>query len=281
MSLAIWSTFLFLAGAIRNGRFDDTRVHQLITYGAPKPSNKALDNPVRYGGCFEGYRIINTNVFNIDVVPSLILSWDHPNMKTIKLNSKGEYWKWQCGEKKVQVARTSVRLHDAEKYVERVIMSDLPEYVKEVSVNGLAISYEETPEAVRPKLQQGWKVIGYSDVNNDYSYLVKKDNRCILTFSGTNNGFFAGDDWITNLKASPASFCGLEQAVHTGFKSEVMRYVRSPEFQETIRPKLGGCGNLTVTGHSLGGAVASIFAACANNEEAAGNDADFADLKWW
>lgn len=283
MSVAIWSTLLFLASAIRNGRKsnDIIRVDQLITYGAPKPSEVSLENPIRVGGCFDGYRIINTNVLNVDAVATVPPFFDHPKMKTIKMNSKGDYWEWECGEKKLQFLRLNALLHNVGKYVKRVLWSDLPQHVKDVSVNGLNISYDETPEAVQSKLQPGWEVIGHSDVDNDFSYLVKNDAKCILTFSGTNNGLFEGDDWDTNLDTSLVSFCELRQQVHSGFKDEVMRYVRSDLFKANIKPKLGGCGHLTVTGHSLGGAVAAIFTACANNEELAENDADFKDLKWW
>lgn len=278
MPFAIWLLLLSQSSAVRRARRSGERVHQLVTYGAARTSTAPLKNPAT-GDCFNGWRVINTNSLRVDGVPvALGGTFYHPNMETIKLGTENRYERWECGVSKLKLSLPSVDLHAVDKYVQRVRESDLPDDLKIVTDNGLAISYEKTPEAVQSKLQSGWEVVGSTDLDQDFSYLLKnEDDECILTFSGTNQAA----DWKSNLATVRVKFCGLTPRIHSGFRSELMRYVTAPKFVETIRPNLKKCARLTITGHSLGGAVASLFAACANNEAAAGDDENFTLLKWW
>merc|ERR1719499_2679487 len=101
---------------------------------------------------------------------------------------------------------------------------------------------------------------------------------CMFTFQGSDSI----PDWIGNLAAGKAHFCGLvdedetcsgltelctvkrtgNSFVHLGFRDHLRRMIRTAEFQDNIRPKLPGCAKLIVSGHSLGGAMAAMLTAC-------------------
>jgi hypothetical protein len=85
---------------------------------------------------------------------------------------------------------------------------------------------------------------------------------CALAISGTNSP----GDALKDLEATTVEFCGFD-GVHRGFAKTAQTYVsgnRSQEFlQYLIDPSSCG-GGIFATGHSLGGAVATLIAACHN-----------------
>mmetsp|Transcript_113308 Transcript_113308/g.241808 ORF Transcript_113308/g.241808 Transcript_113308/m.241808 type:complete len:236 (-) Transcript_113308:16-723(-) len=98
---------------------------------------------------------------------------------------------------------------------------------------------------------------------HDKFAIFNKNDECVIAFSGTDSPF----DIVDNFDGRTVNMCGFE-GVHRGFASEVNDLLAAPEWKKTFRPYLSGrdCrGGVTVVGHSLGGAQASIFAACANN----------------
>ena len=66
-------------------------------------------------------------------------------------------------------------------------------------------------------------------------------------------------------------FTGLDKAQEVvletpmGFKYHLLRLVESRELQENIRPKLKFCNTIDAVGHSLGGAMATLFSMCIHN----------------
>ena len=77
---------------------------------------------------------------------------------------------------------------------------------------------------------------------------------CILSFRGSGDS----RDWKTNLKYFPEEACGVK--VHRGFVERLDELIGHSRDRQR---KLAKCSTLIVTGHSLGGALASLYAQCA------------------
>jgi hypothetical protein len=247
------------------------QISQLFTFGAPHPSSPALTR--KGGGCFAGRRIIafkDKFGFNQeDLVPTLLVptKFSHPNIKTMVVNPKGNglRYEYACGENPTRITRPTIKLHSKENYMS--IMKRFPSSqsrAKHASAVGLAVSYEKDLRKVRSSVNaQGWRLVGTSNSGEDVSHLMQQpgSNRCILTFEGSDSP----SDWITNFKVDRVGFCGGIARAHEGFTKELNKVVTSSSWQNSIRPKLGKCSEVDVVGHSLGGAVASLFAACADS----------------
>lgn len=102
-----------------------------------------------------------------------------------------------------------------------------------------------------------------ADEFDDSVALYQNDEtlECVLVFEGT--GREDPSDWLSDADARPTDFCGMA-TVHEGFKRKLMRAMLNLDYQAVIKSKLPSCRGVTVTGHSMGGAQASLFAACAN-----------------
>lgn len=134
----------------------------------------------------------------------------------------------------------------------------------------------------------GWNYINAAQVDNPISWVSDslthliqdpKTKSCMLVFRGSRSA----RDWIHNVQLVKTHFCGMTDEdeecgalegectvrhkggsfVHKGFKDHFMTMVGSKEWETNIRPYLSGCSEVISAGHSLGGTVASMFAACA------------------
>lgn len=101
-------------------------------------------------------------------------------------------------------------------------------------------------------------------MGKDHMALFKKrgSKECALAFSGSNDA----TDWVNNFNVMPdTGLCGYE-SIHKGIAKEARNYVKSGEMAtfSKIISKLCG-GEVSVTGHSLGGGVATVVAGCASS----------------
>ena len=137
------------------------------------------------------------------------------------------------------------------------------------------------------------------------SYLVQHPQslECVVTFQGTYDTV----DWSQNARGVTRAFCGLtlpddrccpwplptcrgdcrvqrdgDSFVHSGFWAELYRMTQVPSWQQNIRPRLPYCKGVSVFGHSLGGAMASLFAACIGRAPKNGTFGfeDYARIAW-
>jgi len=245
----------------------------LYTYGAPKTAIGQLENPLAGDQCFSGMRIVNKDkslIYRVDIVPTLLATtrYAHVRHDPMFLYQDGTSEKKDCGWVGTTVERARIGLHDTGLYVER---SANVRALRDVGRVALAISYESDVEKAAAFVRkQGFGMVA-SAVDKRYdevSHLIQDPSTldCWLTFEGSDNV----GDWINNLNVVPTRFCGLAQRVHSGFRHSVMHIVEVPEFQKLIRPNLGHCRNVDVVGHSLGGSIASLFAACTHSNVRSG-----------
>eukprot|EP00420_Gonyaulax_spinifera_P035962 CAMPEP_0197877758 /NCGR_PEP_ID=MMETSP1439-20131203/6345_1 /TAXON_ID=66791 /ORGANISM="Gonyaulax spinifera, Strain CCMP409" /LENGTH=458 /DNA_ID=CAMNT_0043497129 /DNA_START=97 /DNA_END=1473 /DNA_ORIENTATION=+ len=109
-----------------------------------------------------------------------------------------------------------------------------------------------------------WDMVAHFEHKGDKVAIYKSDSECTLAFSGTDDL----DDIGTDLNVATTEQCGY--SLHKGFFNELSRLMQVPEWKDTIEPYLASekcSGGVNAAGHSLGGALASIFATCANRKE--------------
>jgi len=105
-----------------------------------------------------------------------------------------------------------------------------------------------------------------------------KDNDCILTFEGTD--VTVSNEFLVSIDSRSEEFCGEKR--HHGFVWELRTIIRDAKWKPQIQDKLGSCRSVTVSGFSLGGALAEIFTFCAHRGEDANSfqSSDFQNLMW-
>jgi len=242
----------------------------LYTFGAPKTAEHGLEDPLSADGCFSGLRIVNKVrklIHQVDIVPALLVltRWRHTKVDAAFLYQDESAENRTCGWSGNTVEWVfNFDLHKLDMYVERTAR-DLPELANMVNV-ALKISYiDNVGEAAAFIRERGFGLVGSGLCTEfqEVSHLIQDPNTldCWLTFEGSDNLM----DWMYNLLAVKAPFCGLSQRVHKGFAQATNAMVMHPSFQANVRPKLGHCRSVEVLGHSLGGSLATLFNACAHN----------------
>lgn len=119
----------------------------------------------------------------------------------------------------------------------------------------------------------------FDDHDSIHLYQHEASLECVLAFEGSDMSL---NDWTANLRLDTNQFCGFPE-VHHGLGDKLRHQTRSLPWFVHIETKLPTCANVTVTGHSQGGALAELFAACVNRatvpDETFGQ-ADYAALSW-
>eukprot|EP00927_Polykrikos_kofoidii_P041919 TRINITY_DN3579_c0_g1_i3.p1 TRINITY_DN3579_c0_g1~~TRINITY_DN3579_c0_g1_i3.p1 ORF type:complete len:276 (+),score=12.75 TRINITY_DN3579_c0_g1_i3:196-1023(+) len=105
----------------------------------------------------------------------------------------------------------------------------------------------------------GWTLINALSEGNDQVGLYQRASTCVVAFAGTNDW----SDWFDNLNAYTTRKCGLD--LHAGLYHALEATVHRRGWLGIVNTLVGStCGEVVLSGHSAGGAVASILAACAN-----------------
>jgi len=95
---------------------------------------------------------------------------------------------------------------------------------------------------------------------------------CALAFTGTNDF----SEFGTSMKTSKGEYCGYTD-VHQGYIDE-LRWLGKSTMYAKMKGKIAKCNKLTVTGHSLGGALAELFTACVSGRK--NMQEGFEELTW-
>jgi len=247
------------------------RVKSLYTFGAPMMAGPALADPLSADGCFPGLRLVNKKstwlLTSVDLVPTVLKAtvYAHTKANIGFLYQGDRNDRKSCGWWGLTPETPSMDLHKIETYADRTARQ-YPGLADMARV-ALASSYDTNEKRVADFVRaRGYGLVASAVCTrlDEVAHLIQNPRNldCWLTFEGSDNT----NDWINNLKLFRTDFCGLEQGVHTGFRNSTMAMVLEPSFQDKVRPKLGHCRNVAVLGHSLGGAIAGLFSACANSK---------------
>ena len=129
------------------------------------------------------------------------------------------------------------------------------------AVDAAVASYDDDPSSRLDPAR--WTVRGTYATGNTFGLIAQHGpavgGACYVAFRGTDDEHDVRDD-VRALEMSP---CGqLDGRCGDGFLAGFDRAVASGIFRATLDlVESGACGSLTITGHSLGGAIADIFAA--------------------
>merc|ERR1719468_648168 len=285
-SPGIFGIALLVSGAasFRQGQKSTARAIELYTVGCPKMSSNLKKWPRE--GCFQGLRAetedYQANKDNAkDVVTWLLSTYRHSEMKTVRLfgdpsrsEEKPCHWN-RAKDNEAKQVDPNVALHDLDIYINRSMAWGGQLGV--VADVGLRYSYEIDPPLNEIR-QKGWGVVGKAVVGNEeVSHLLQNpDNlECILTFEGTDRT----SEWFNNIDLGWKTFCG-NGFLHGGFIDVLLNMCTSNAWQSNIRPKLGFCSKLSVTGHSLGGAMAGLYVGCVVSKKDGRKDYENLKFDW-
>eukprot|EP00933_Yihiella_yeosuensis_P029984 TRINITY_DN2364_c0_g1_i1.p1 TRINITY_DN2364_c0_g1~~TRINITY_DN2364_c0_g1_i1.p1 ORF type:complete len:1144 (-),score=226.01 TRINITY_DN2364_c0_g1_i1:221-3652(-) len=155
--------------------------------------------------------------------------------------------------------------------LEATIAATAPESLSLVMSHFSFMNYEDAQIIYADAQDHGWNFVGSACGNRNKISVGCKDRvalfqeptsrDCVLAFQGSADFY----DWMDNLNLVPGDWCGFKN-VHQGFKNHLVHMLESWDYSQVIKPRLSKCNKLAVTGHSLGGAQAELFSACANQE---------------
>jgi len=105
-------------------------------------------------------------------------------------------------------------------------------------------------------------VAGYS-LDLDHARTFSKNGQCLAVFAATNDEEDQSQA-LAHIQYDSTDFCGFQ--MHPGVAQELGGFVQTPNWGRFVSflNNATTCTSVTAVGHSLGGAVATAFAGCAN-----------------
>jgi len=266
-----------------------TMVDGLFTFGAPMSTGEAMPNPIARDGCFHGWRSVREGKHNgknsVDLVSTLLTynGFRHPKMPTMIVNQARPAQYFPCGwEYNGDTRSPTAALHSRSVY-SSLTMHQVGAVAKVALVNSYDFDVKRVAERARAA---GWGLAGTAFARgkwlwwteDEVSHLFQhpKTLNCMLTFEGTTSV----SNWADNINFIKWWFCGLPGRVHRGFRDAMRLMTRSDSFKQNIKRHLPKCNKLDVVGHSLGGAISTLYSACGNNAYFAESDEDNRDIRW-
>jgi len=257
-------------GWLKLKKREHPRVQGLRIYTA----KRSTDPPVRNGSPPE-VDFTPQATCKADMVPQMAgaFGFVHPLMPALAVSESKE-----CSERiaatadKVRNAPSGDRyiqdpsLHTLEKYNEL-----MPETDKSFPVNRSEIKYlmECSYQADERRLPKEFPLplagAAYDEVYKQHSWLFirEEDRQCFLTFKGS-----ASMANLTQaLSPKTKSWCNLGK-VHAGFVKRMTAMLQAKHFVDQVKVHMEKeCKGVAVFGHSMGGALAEMFAACFLNPD--------------
>lgn len=281
---------------------DAGMVYAIYTYGAPGTAGSALEDLQREDRSFRGLRSYTQDVLSpmtkqVDAA-AISNAYLHARMPTAALGL-GTDSKFEGGPGEPTWPNDvdggtfmEWRLHWEDDYTPRL---------KHVTINGsrylsrepfaaayafVILAYKaydstaNTREAMAERLP-GWKLVAREtrihgsgpDYDEDPVALVQNSITldCVLVLTGTN----CANEIGSSLDTVGTGFCGFSD-VHEGYRDELWSLTK--DLWPALRPKLSKCRKVSCVGHSLGGSLCELLAACANSGRL--QDPDYRQQAW-
>lgn len=135
----------------------------------------------------------------------------------------------------------------------------------------------------------GFRLVGNASVQakhgtrNDFDHVLlfqnETDLSCVMAVEGSESNV---NDWMSNFNMFQGDFCGFG-GVHRGLSQELRHIVNDDAFVQDVKAKLPSCSSVHLTGHSKGGGLINLIAACANRATiptGRRNVADYEAIVW-
>jgi hypothetical protein len=109
-----------------------------------------------------------------------------------------------------------------------------------------------------------WEMVASFTARDDQVAVYRKGNECTVAFSGTDDF----DNVATDLDIRSTYACG--STMRKGFFDALNKTLLDPKWMADVEPYLASdkCSDgVNAAGHSLGGALAAIFAVCVNQKK--------------
>jgi len=286
---------------------DQGTVSELFTYGAPGTASPQLRNGASEDGCFPGIRVYNENrspgifwgYFTKSDPVSFItnaIGYAHARMEAVTLREwmRGDPAHFKCSGENQWWPSADAWLWASGHYTETYNdLAAAQESFATVPTFLRMVMNVYQPEVPGGQLAQdtAWRMIASADCKDSWGttdraelYQESGDKACVLVFEGTEfEGLDAVSDAITDLNVKAVDFCGFTD-VHRGFVNELNGVVACPHYISRIKSKLPHCSEVVAAGHSLGGALAELFTACANSDQlhagAQRNTSEWQHITW-
>jgi len=291
----------------------------IYTFGTPGTGSPGLKNMRGPSPCFNGLRTWRTRDGYNDAgaVATSPIGYVHGAMDTESIPlDKSEPVATLCddatGNNTITEPTTWPRwsLHHVDDYTSHVKMLRNKDDNWGYNISAIAAndSYFLDPFLVSKTLVgTGWGHAGFARFPGgvvlgggmQVAHLLQKESNleCVITFQGTASV----EGWLENMETKAVPFCGLTlegehclgpgacktekprgSFVHYGFKWRLERITQDATWRNYVQPHLQHCSSVSVVGHSLGGAAAELFAACASNAPKEGEYGydDYESIGW-
>mmetsp|Transcript_75578 Transcript_75578/g.219513 ORF Transcript_75578/g.219513 Transcript_75578/m.219513 type:complete len:402 (-) Transcript_75578:85-1290(-) len=279
-------------------------VDAIYTFGAPASASPRLVNLATSDRCFPGLRSYTEDVLGpktkqVDA-GAIANAYEHAQMAVVALRPVGSDSAFEpCPGKsdwptdKAGDEFMEWRLHWENDYTPRLqaVMMDGSPLNKTKPFTGaqrfvlFAYKAYDITAHVRQNVKSRsptWKLVaretsieGSGPTYDEDPVMILQDSEsldCAVVFAGTNN---LDNEVTTSLETYGTDYCGFH-GVHAGYRNELWRITE--HLMPRLRPKLEKCNKVTCVGHSMGGSLCEIFAACANSGRT--KDADFQQQAW-
>lgn len=283
-------------------------IEGVYTYGAPATAQPPLENLMSEDRCFGGLRSYNEDVIGpaTKQVDAAAMSnfYPHARIPTAVLHKTGDSIYVPCPSKEVAAAETWPNDNSGEVFSEWGLHweNDYTPRLKNIKVKGEDLggkqpflkaydyvifaykTYDSTIHAVEQVHNRlpTWKLVaretrvsGKGTSYDEDPILLFQDSKtldCAITFTGTNN---VDNELSTSTTSYGTGYCGFDQ-VHVGYRNELWSITK--DLWPKLRPKLSKCNKVDCVGHSLGGSLCEIFAACANSKRV--DNSDYQQQMW-